>query len=573
MRGNVSESAVYAGYFCFGRLAGISKDIFPHVSLAGLNIFTYCMVPVGMFIPIGQAQMLLTKHTLPKTFADFVLCEAVTASHGIAEHLRSPAKRGLENTTSVSNVPLAQPVLLRPVLEHSELRGDATPSVEQGQFPGTQPDATRQLAEEPSKRGFAYARTRNSVPLAQPVSLEENTQDPPRHDSVQQEVRNQTNIKTISNPLCEHGMGVFLLPLPSTNDASDNDDSDDSDDSDDRQLYGGNIALLRRTACPACDSSNAMFNFDVFLAFLNRALLHTVYGKTYRNDRGEDMGPAMSMYAYCNGFRSKHDSFVATGDCEDWMAKFVQLCRTRANALRDRLSAMDPNITCEIEGVRVEFIPPTGESMCHTTTGLLYCNAHTGMCEIHVVENTDSILIADKPCAKIAKFFNRTLSTAEAHSKYRCVQWFGEMLVFEMTCGLFYCGARCYMPYAGTPIRVCTQRDLQRLIESPYACNEPRLVLMDVALYFDMYDHITFAECVPRIPDAKRCFLVDYIMLLRKYQPILSIYFNEDVENTRKAADAWVALQRGNDVQEDVQCRLSSANFRHGVFEQIKPLP
>ena len=369
----------------------------------------------------------------------------------------------------------------------------------------------------------------------------------------------------------KHDKRVLLLPLACPRDASD--DSSDDGSGDDEDPHDSYNTLFRGTACPACDSSDAMFNFDIFLALLNRALLLTVHGKTYRNDRGEDMGPALSMFAYSKGFKSMQDSFVATGDCEDWMAKFVQLCRTHGAALRDRLAAMDPNITCEIQGIRVEFIPPMGESMCHTTTGVLYCNAHTGMCEIHVVENTDKILIADNPCTKIAELFHLVLSTADAHRKYRCVQWFGDMLVFEMTCGELYCGARCYMPYVGTPIRLCTQRDLQRLKESPYPCNERRLVFMDVALYFGMHQHIPFAESVPPIPEAKRCFLVDYIVLLRKYQPILCMYFDENVEKTRVAADAWVALQRQAVREDNVQCRLSSANFRHGVFEQIKPLP
>ena len=174
---------------------------------------------------------------------------------------------------------------------------------------------------------------------------------------------------------------------------------------------------MRRSECAACDAADAMFKLDLFLSLLNRALIATVHGKNYRNDIGEDMGPALSMAAYCDGFKSNMQSFLAIGDCEDWMAKFTQLCNTMRDDIVTRLRDMDAQITCEIKGIRIEFIASSGDSLCHTATGVLYCNQRTNSCQLHVVENTDAIAIANNLCPDIAKLFSRVLSHDEAHRR------------------------------------------------------------------------------------------------------------------------------------------------------------
>ena len=77
------------------------------------------------------------------------------------------------------------------------------------------------------------------------------------------------------------------------------------------------------------------------------------------------------------------------------------------------------------------------------------------------------------------------------------VQWFGNMMVFELMCGKLYCGGRCYMPKAGSPLCIRTHKDVQNLTEAKYPCSERRLVFMDAVLYFAMRDHLPFGEPVP----------------------------------------------------------------------------
>ena len=166
------------------------------------------------------------------------------------------------------------------------------------------------------------------------------------------------------------------------------------------------------------------------------------------------------------------------------------------------------------------------------------------------------------------------------------------MMVFELMCGKLYCGGRCYMSYAGSPVYIRTHKDVQNLTEAKYPCSERRLVLMDAVLYFAMRDHLPFAEPVPHLEEHHRLFLVSYISMVEKLMVILRRYFDENVPRTQRAAESWVKLQTpianladvdSSDIvrrtrvlrsnSSDVTCRLSSANIWHGVFEQIKPLP
>ena len=116
-------------------------------------------------------------------------------------------------------------------------------------------------------------------------------------------------------------------------------------------------------------------------------------------------------------------------------------------------------------------------------------------------------------------------------------------MVFELMCGKLYCGGRCYMSYAGSPLYIRTHKDVQNLTEAKYPCSERRLVLMDAVLYFAMRDHLPFAEPVPHLEEHHRLFLVSYISMVEKLMVILRRYFDENVPRTQRAAESWVKLQ------------------------------
>ena len=483
-----------------GRLCGISKDIFPHVSVSGLNVLTYCMVPVGMFITIGQAQTLLSEHTLPQKFADFVHERADAEYEAFAEHLPgsskdqnvgkgqhqrgfgyamksdkdekkamklndnagplqslqtlcrdekeaedvepSPDQKMLDIAIKLDDNARNDANTLQFLHRHGKDGEDVQPSPDQKMFDiaiklddNARNDAnTLQFLHRHGKDGEDVQPSPHRQVLDFAMKIDDNNRDDA--ESLQSLQSVETKEKLAPSPCTQflnfamsldHGAvqepqhyAKLLLPQKCSVPYYHFDPNKNC-------VY---VALtppsrlynifdqMRRSECAACDAADAMFKLDLFLSLLNRALIATVHGKNYRNDIGEDMGPALSMAAYSDGFKSNMQSFLAIGDCEDWMAKFTQLCNTMRDDIVTRLSDMDAQITCEIKGIRIEFITSSGDSLCHTATGVLYCNKSTKSCQLHVVENTDAIAIANNLCPDIAKLFSRVLSHDEAHRRY-----------------------------------------------------------------------------------------------------------------------------------------------------------